>query len=243
MSTGEKRTRSAKVTAIMANPICGHVPMLDGVLCSHMGLHMSSIRQSRHGHRHSQPDHHGHENIPIPMASDMFGGWRIPCCSSPIYRVEGEDVAHITRIADFDLDVIKPGGAKKIAITGGEFKSMRLPKRVMVIKEVIWFAIARMDSANASGPGACLRKRLRKIDAIGAKTEVGFGRVSEWQVELMDHDWHWFARDEDDKPVLMRPLPVCDELPKDLTGARGWFDRPAPPYHDKRSACEVVVPC
>lgn len=235
------RTRCVKVTAHMASGICGHVPMLDGILSAAMGIHMPSVRNTRHGDRHAGPDCNGWANVPIPIASRMFGGWRIPCASSPIYRVRAEDVAHISRVPEFDLDAIRPGGANKINVTSGSFKGMRLPKRVLNVERVVWFAVAR-NFSNGSSPMACMRRLLKQAQAIGSKWAAGFGRVERWEVEPVDEDWSWFAP-SDEGTVLMRPLPVCDELPADLVGHKQWFDRPAPPYHDKSTACEVVVPC
>lgn len=235
--------RPAKVTAVMASPICGHVPMLDGVLSSLMGLHMSRIRGSRNGNRHVRP--HGlnaHPNIPIPINIAPFGGWYIAQASSPIYETVGEDVSHVTRVSDFDLDAIRPGGANKINVTSGSFKGMRLPKRIITTTRVVWFVVAKADGSRTGGHMSALRKRLKKVEAIGGKTSIGHGRVAEWIVEPAEEDWSWFA-DSPDGPVLMRPLPVCDELPQALIGYKQWFGRPAAPYHDNATACEVVMPC
>jgi len=151
-------------------------------------------------------------------------------------------VANVTRISEFDIDALRSGGANKINVTSGSFKGMRLPKRVIAVERVVWFAVARADGAKNSGHVSRLRSRLRRVKALGAKWDIGFGRVARWEVEKIDEDWSWFADHGDDR-VLMRPMPVCDELPDDLTGCKRWFDRPCPPYHDKSTACEVVVPC
>lgn len=240
----ERATKPVKVTAILSTSVCGHVPMLESLLASHMLKHMPSVANTRNGHRHTSEDWNGYRNIPVPIAYREMGGWKIPCASSPIYRVEREEVANITRVPDFDLDAIRPSGANKINTTSGTFKGMRLPKRVLVIERVSWFALARRDGGGGRSSGVLsrLRQRLKKIDAIGAKTDIGYGRVSSWVVEEVGDDYSWFAADGGNL-VLMRPLPACNEIPRNLVGWREWFDRPAPPYHDKKSACKVVVPC
>ena len=236
-----KTNRPVKVTAYLASPICGHVPMLESALISLMGCHMPAIRDTRHGDRHTRRDWNGWENIPIPIAWGEIGGWHIPLSSSPIYRADSEEVAYVTSPADFDLDALKTGGANKINITGGEFKSIRLPRRIILAERVVWFAVARAHGGNGSA-GSSLRHRLRQIAAIGQDTGIGYGRVARWNVDLVDDDWSWYAPG-DISPVLMRSLPKCAELPADLCGAQAWFDRPAPPYHEKSTACEVVRPC
>jgi hypothetical protein len=236
--------RPCKVTAVMASPICGHVPMLDALLCSWMGRFMPSILGTLGGHKHAERVWNGYQNIPIPIASKRIGGWMVPQASSPIYRIDGEDVANITRVSDFDLDAMKTTGANKINVTSGSFKGMRLPKRVMAVERVVWFAVARVDGGKKqTAPMSRLRKAVRKIESLGGKHAVGFGVVAEWIVEPMDDDWSWFAQDADGSPVLMRPLPMCDELPSGLVGHKQWFGRPAQPYYDNSTAVEIVVPC
>lgn len=236
-----KPDRPVKVTAHMATPICGHVPMLESILCDRMGRHMPAIRVSRHGDRHTGRNWNGYENVPIPVASSPMGGWQIPRASSPIFAVKGEEVMHVTSPAGFDLDAMRPGGANKINVTGGEFKAIRLPRRIIITERVVWFAVARSAGGRTTA-ASTLRQRLGQVDAIGQDTGIGHGVVSRWEVEQIEDDWSWYAPG-DDGPVLMRPLPQCDELPPSLCGAQAWFDRPAPPYHDKASAVEVVRPC
>ena len=243
--------RPVKITAHIATPIAGHLPMLDGVLSREMVKHMTSVRESRNGHRHEPMDNAGYRNVPIPIASRHVGDYRIPLCSSPIApMVEEAQVTHFARRAELDPDLMRGDQQIKVNRSSGAHKSYYLPRRVWPVDRVVWFAVARFDGSkgdnqksNRSGGMSRLRQRLKKITAIGGKTSQGWGVVSGWTVEPCENDLSWFA-DHGEGTVLMRPLPKSmDDLPRNLIGCRPWFDRPCPPYHDKSQATEVLVPC
>lgn len=239
--------QAVKVTAHMATPIAGHLPMLDGMLTRQMAKHMPSVRRSQNGHRHEPRDNAGYRNIPIPIASEKVGDYRIPCCSSPIVPVvEEARLVRFARRAELDEALMRPEQRIKVNRSSGAHKSYYLPRRLWPVDCVVWFAIARYDGGKGSGRQSNglsrLRQRLRKITAIGGKTAHGWGAVSAWAVEPCESDLSWFS-EHGDGTVLMRPLPkAMADLPADLLGYRVWYDRPCPPYHDKFHATELVIP-
>jgi hypothetical protein len=237
-----------KVTAHLATPIAGHLPMLDGALTRLMVKHMPRVRASRHGDRHEALDNAGYRNVPIPIASEKVADYRIPLCSSPIVPVVNEaTITHFARRAELDPALLRRDQRIKVNRSSGAHKSYYLPRRLWPVDCVVWFVVARYDGGGKqSGRNhsvSRLRQRLKKITAIGGKTSQGWGPVTGWDVERVEYDLSWYA-EHGEGTVLMRPLPKwMHDLPSDLIGFRSWFDRPSPPYHDKHRATEVVVPC
>ena len=70
-----------KVTAWMASPIAGDLPMLDGILEWEMA---QRERKAYKLQRHQPAPPYG--EIHIPVLRQRIGGMLVPCCSSPISR-------------------------------------------------------------------------------------------------------------------------------------------------------------
>jgi len=215
--------------------------------------HMPRILETCGGSRHAGYINGGHRLIPIPIARERIGDWLIPRCSSPILPAPASEwTQRFARPMVTDHDLIAE--RRKINTSSGPNKSCLLPLRSRLVEKIVWFAVAETDSSKGHGlrkngkprgaasPLSCIKRRLKKINTIGSKASQGHGVVSRWEVELVDDDWSWFAKDAAGQ-VLMRPLPRGDWLPDNLLGAKVSFDRPCGPYHDKAQACEVVKPC
>lgn len=171
----------------------------------------------------------------MPLASSRLGDWLVYRCSSPILApAQGETVEYVCkRIAVEAAALLAPEERKIVATTNTWTKSYRLPLRVRVVPRVCWFAVGTRKE---------VRRLLKEIHAVGKKVADGYGRVREWTVEQWPDDLTWYAPG-DAGPVLMRPLPVGDWLPRGLLGARRDFGAVGPPYWHPSRYGEVVVPC
>lgn len=229
--------KALKITAMLDSPLCGDAPMLDGLLTEIVGRRSSTI--NRISRSDACPDLN---SIPTPIAYAMIGGMNISLASSPILGVTHcESVEYVNkRLGGERAEMLAVAERKVIAHGTGALKSQRLPSRIRVIDRVVWFCVAK---SNLESPLSNFRRLLRKdVHAIGQDRSMGYGRVAEWVVEYAEHDYSWYAPCGKDV-VLMRPLPVCDELPSNLIGARRAFAACAPPYWHPDRNCEVVVPC
>jgi hypothetical protein len=173
--------------------------------------------------------------IPIPLCRGTVPGFDmpIPLCSAGIASVARQDSnQHFTRsIAAEDFSDV--ASRVKIATTGGEHRSYRLPLRTRCIDAVVWFA---------KGDRRELRRELKRVHGLGKKLSQGWGRVREWIVEETDIQAWWYA-DSEAGTVLMRELPAGDYLPNDLVGFRPWHGGAVPPYWQADLFCEMVQPC
>lgn len=240
-----------KVTARLASPLAlsadGVPPNLDAIVEYAMSAKARTIAESRYGHRHPIANTHPGSavseqgTLPIPIKRKWITvedgrkivvprvsqGILAPCretaehyhCSFPIDRSE--------RLLDKERTTINA--------TSGQFKSARLPLRVVDTDCVVWFAELRKKQGRS--PKSELRRILRKsIPAIGKKTSQGFGVVAEWVIEDSDLDASWIYNG-----VLMRPLPVSLVLDQ-TAGCRRDFGAVSSPYWQRDFWCERFVP-
>lgn len=216
--------QAVRISAACCSPIAGGPPMLDAVL-----------EWAMSGLAYGQEIRPG--LIPIPIKRRKVEGyeWPIPLCSSPIFLTDSDGVEHFSRRLEIEPDLMRESAHRRVCSTGGEFKSYRLPLRVRSIARVVWFAVSVDNPAR-------IRKELREVHAIGKKTSMGYGRVSDWSVEIVDADWSWFAPSPAG-PLLMRPLPATAPLPAGLTGYRKFYGSPVPPYWHRPAYTEIVEPC
>ncbi len=221
--------RLVKVTAELCAPLAlspdGSAPHLDAICESVMARKAKAIAESRNGHRHSidtnrprgQPVRMPGQ-LPIPIIREKVGGLPIPRCSQGIIEQVKEQVSHYH--CAFPLDragMLTEKQRTTIATTGGSYKSIRLPLRLVDTARVVWFAELRESPSK-------LRRILKRVPAIGKKTSQGYGVVTSWAVELTDIDAAWFCGG-----VLMRPLPLS-AVPADILGKRRGFGAVCGPY-------------
>lgn len=219
--------------------------MLESVCEFLMAGKIKAIQESSNGHRHKyeiQPPgqplpREAIGKIPIPIKVQWINGLPIARSSSPIVSVAKSDgVSHYA--SQFPVDsatLLTSKEQTKIVSSGGRFKSFRLPLRTRSVDTVVWFAVCRSKPSRLLG-------LLRKCEAIGKKTSYGYGTVSEWSVEPVEADYSWFAESTDGL-VLMRPLPLYDDLPDDLLGSRVDYGAVCSPFWQRNLWCERVTPC
>jgi CRISPR type IV-associated protein Csf3 len=222
------------VTCFLAAPLAGAAPQLDGLLEWAMSIHNHNGNHERWkvDRRFAAP---ALESIAIPIAREKIGGWPVACSSSPIVpRADSTTVEYVTKkLAVEHADLLAPEERKQVSTTGSWTKSYRLPLDVRRVDKVVWFA---------KGNRAGLIRALKQVRAIGQRTAKGFGVVHRWEVDKNVEPHWWYSRHATGT-VLMRPLPVCEELPRDLVGYKRTFGACCPPYwHAQDRYCEIVEP-
>ena len=218
-----------KVTARIATPIVGDLPFLDSIIEWEMAQREGKAIKIGRGEPAPR-----YGDVHIPMLRRRIGGLSVPCCSSPIAVVRHETVEHFAKRIGAEHSSLLNEKKRLVVATGnGVFKSYRLPLRLQVIDRIVWLAVAKRRP---------ILKLLRSVNSLGRKRSCGYGRVHRWEAEQFDGDWSWYAQSPRG-PVLMRPLPLCDELPSDLQGSRRCFGAVQPPMWHPDRYVERVVPC
>lgn len=243
------------ITATLASGLGGHEPpKLDGLLERMLAHHCKEAVPSHAVDRSLPAPPQGVIPIPIPRRRlagrveragepPASGRWRyeewlVGACSDPILgEVHDDRHEHVAkRIGTERAPLLAPGSRVVVATTNSWTKSHMLPIRVRRAECVRWFAV---------GDPRRILSALRRCHALGKKVSIGYGRVAEWSVERVEHDYSWFAPLPEDptKLVLMRTLPVGPWLPMDnLVGYRRDFGACVPPYWHPARACDRIVP-
>lgn len=229
-----RKKEPLKITGWLDAPLAGPAPpYLDAV------LELKLSHQSKHGAPRGAPvPAAAVGKIATPIGRREIGGISIPQCSSPIYRALDDRHEHYTRsLAQTDSHLLRADRRLVLNTGSGLHRSYRLPLRVRLIERVVWFALA-----DASWLERILIKHRNGITALGKKTSQGYGRIRRWEIESSQQRAWWFAASEAG-PVLMRPLPACDELPDNLVGGRRSYGGCRAPYWQADLYREIVVPC
>jgi hypothetical protein len=182
--------------------------------------------------------------LPVPLATKKVGKWIIPLCSSPIMRTDAEDEERIVKRLSA-WDAVRHTEAASMNVAAGPHKAAFKPVRTIYADQVVWFCVGHgfsKGNGKTRGPVAEMKRWAKRVAAIGANRQAGYGRVSEWIVEEWPEDRSWFAPHPDGGQVLMRPLPV-DAVPDDLVGARPSHAGVCPPYWHRDRHAEVMMPC
>ena len=242
----------AKITAHLSSRLAlsqdGAPPHLDAICERVMARKARTIAASSNGHRHPVTCEIPGQGVskqgalPIPIVRqwvDCGNGLRcpVPRVSQGILPPGPESVEHFH--SSFPLQraaSLAPKQRTVIAVGGGPLKSHRLPLRLVDAARVVWFAELRDGRKTGRAPMAELRRILRRCDAIGRKTSMGYGAVSEWIVEPTDVDACWIC-----EGVLMRPLPLSLGEQAER-GKRRCFGAVAGPYWQASFFCDRYVP-
>ena len=225
--------KCVKVVAHLATPLAGDAPMLEALLADVMAGRFPTVPHERH-----DPPPPYDSMPPIPILKGRFGGFPVYRASSPILsETLADEHKHIhSRFPTDYASAVAPESRIVIATGNGKYKSTRLPIRTRAITRVTWFA-----AMHPKHKPSVLRKELQKVKSIGMDRSRLCGRVTQWDVEKTDNDYSWFAP-HPDGTVLMRPLPICDALSKDLLGAREYFGAFHPPTWHPGRQHPVMIP-
>lgn len=163
-----------------------------------------------------------HVDIPVPVAHVERAGHRIACAS---WGRPSPDAREIVRRKRKRADVEAYGLGGKVAINGGEWKSLDLPVPLVVCAYVEWYA---------RGDRAQLAESLALVYGLGRDRARGSGTVVGWELDRVAEDRSLVA---DGMPA--RALPVRDggEFP----GAGLTMTATRAPYwrRDARTLCAV----
>lgn len=227
-----------RLTAHLATGLAGDAPQLDALLvyvASRLGG-KGAEPGYKVDRRYPCPDTSG---ISIPMARRRIAGLNVALCTSPILGDVRDDRHDFIakRIGVDHAGLLGRDERRVVTTTNSWTKSYRLPLRVRTVDRVVWLCV---------GSRREILKSLRYVPAVGKKVADGYGRVSRWECERIGdtpHDcWPWWI-DSEHGPVLMRYLPLCDELPTNLIGARRGYGACVDPYWHGDRDCERVEPC
>jgi hypothetical protein len=222
-----------KITAWLLSPLAGDPPALDAVLAWELSRRLGSKHQ-----RKVLRDTPIAElpRMPLPVAQRTINGVDVYCCSNPILPTPfaPDWVEYINKridTAEIAL-LLAPKERKNLLVTSGAYKMLHRPQRVRLIDRVCWFA--RGNRREMSG-------LLKSVVSIGQRRGIGYGLVSHWDFEEMEHDYSLFAYWQD-KQILMRTVPAGADL-NDVRGYRLSFGGFATPYWHPDNYMEIVVPC
>lgn len=231
-----------KITAALSGPVADYLPMLDGLL-----IEITSHREGRQPPRRDERVTNRHRpnrcnpapdplDVPeIPLKRTVIGDWPVYHVSSPIYVSSTNRVDYFgKRIGTERAGLLRPDHRKVVTTSNTWTKSYRLPIKAIDTNQVVWYACGDANE---------VRKILSSVTHLGRKTSHGWGMVGSWTVEKTEQDLSWFATDEESRSVLMRPLPLCPELPVDLDGWKLDYGAVCPPYWHRDRYCERVEPC
>ncbi|HEY80060.1 MAG TPA: hypothetical protein G4O05_03140 [Caldilineae bacterium] len=226
----EKEYEPLKVTAWLASPIVyqAELPYLDAMV-EWVVLHRT--RKNVTLDPAAAPPEPG--AVPSPILREQIGGHLVPRASAAI-AAGPEYLEHIgTRIDTSHVHLLDADRHRRYLTTGGEFRAYYLPLRLLQSEQLVWFAV---------GNRRALYSAVKLIRSLGKKRSYGYGRIAKWEVEPIERDMSWWAAIDGRGSLLMRPLPLCSELPADLFGMRRDFGAVAPPYWHPGRWIERVVP-
>lgn len=223
------------ITAFLASELCGDAPQLDALL-ENRALYPDWMKRKKQ-------DGHSFAGNPIyrtqiiqPILRREIAGWNVSRVSEPIYgEIESERHDFISRkFSSENAQLLAPKERTSINVTGGLFRSYHLPLRLRLVEKVCWFAYGRQKEL--------LWLLENRFPSIGENDRLGYGKIKKWTVEPTDKAIEWWA-DSPAGKVLMRRLPVCSELPKDLIGCYKARAAVMSPYWKPWNFTEAVVPC
>jgi len=219
-----------KVTAVLSSPLAGDAPYLDSLLEFEMAQRQGKANTIVRG---SPAPPVG--EIHLPLLRGGFGGVNgIPRCSAPIVSPENVRHEHFAKRIAVEHAGLLSDNQRLVVATGNSWtKSYRLPLKVSNVDRVCWFI--------AGSKRRSLKSLLKSVQSIGKKRSQGYGRIASWEFAEVEHDWSWFAPCELGT-LLMRVLPWCDDLPKNLIGFKRWFGAYAAPYWHPDRMRDIVVP-
>lgn len=228
-----------RLVATLGSPLAGEPPHLDSlltvILCRLAGKpeDLAGYKVDRRYPCPTDPV------VNIPLARRQIGPWNVARATSPIMAEASSDyVEHYAkRIGVEHATMLDPLQRKVVTTTNEWTKSYRLPLRIRTVSQVVWLCVGNRKE---------ILKTLKHVPSIGKKISYGYGRVTKWECDRLDISphtfWPWWIA-SDSGPVLMRPLPLVDTLPKNLHGARRDFGACIDPYWHPDRYGEIVVPC
>lgn len=216
-----------KVACSLGSPLAGEPPQLDSILewelAQRLGL----------AHKITRDSILEETKIPVPLCKYYMSENRfVWCVSSPIYAANLEYQEHYTkRFPSEKAFMLSENNQKSILTSSGSFKMRMTPIQVKKIDSVVWFA---------KGDRREILKLLKKVLYLGKNRNMGYGKIIDWNVELIDNDYSVFAGEN---KILMRTIPKEDAEKQEATGYKLSYGGYKPPYWHPDNYTEVAIPC
>lgn len=215
-----------KLTIHLLTPISEKPPMLDALLIWELSKRLG-LSKSEDLSR-STPLSEIKE-IGIPICQKTIQGVDVYQCSNPIYKVEYEYYEHQAKRFECDKMalLLDPHEQKTLLTASGPYKMRFAQVRTLIIPKVIYFF--RGDKYE-------VRKILKSVLSLGRLRQIGYGRVSHFDIEEVKENYSIFAGN-----VLMRTIPYYED--DDIKGAIKGYGACRPPYWHPENYMEVWEPC
>lgn len=181
----------------------------------------------------------GLSNLGQPKGGEMRGG-RMPIAiihaKDWYYRcswaqwgpyVDGQD--YWSKRFDNSHAILIDFGSRrgKVDISAGAYKAYRMPVYYRSALWVEWYCVGKLPD---------LAELIYMVTHLGKKISQGWGRVSSWDIEQIDHDWSIWHDDN-----LMRGIPRY-HWPREREPERVGLYGIRPSYWDRRNQMELVLP-
>lgn len=221
-----------KLTVNLLTPLAGDPPALDSILEYEMAFRLG-MKHARKMTRDiplsdvTRP--------PIPLCRKTLSGVDVYQCSDPIVsETMAEWVEKQAKRFDTSKNalLLRPDQRKALLIASGPYKMRFAPVRVRLIKKVCWFFRGDRKEVN---------KIFKSIKSLGMKRSIGYGLIGSFSFEETENNYSLFAN-QHGKRVLMKTIPLCDEL-NGATGYRESFGGGFPPYWHPETFTEIAIPC
>lgn len=113
----------------------------------------------------------------LPIAKEYYGDDWWYQCSRPFFDVKHVMTKHKHRRFNAFEAEMYCHNAKKVETTKGAYKNARLPLKLFITSQVIWYV---------NGDKAEIEALLKSITHIGANRSCGHGAINHWSVD--EHD-------------------------------------------------------
>jgi CRISPR type IV-associated protein Csf3 len=148
-------------------------------------------------------EEHRHASVPLAICERDIPHWYYACSFAQPARWwagEGQDAwnkrfdAGLAHLIDFD------GKRPRVLVESGKYRAYHMPLFYRVAPKIEWFCV---------GDAAGIEYLLSTVTHIGKKQDMGWGRVTRWQVEPWPHDWSVWRQTDGEQPEPMRAVPVA----------------------------------
>lgn len=219
-----------KVICKLCSPLCKEAPYLDALLYNELMFKQGLCKSGKKLNRGDSIDEI--KEIRIPLKSIRYNDVPIYFCSNPIYKIDYEYREDFSYHMEPELCfLLSDKERKSISSTSGIYKDRRLPIRLKLVNEIIWFCNGTKNS---------VLEILQSITSIGSLRKQGFGVISEWEVENIEKDYSFFI-ERKEKRVLMKSLPE-NIIQKDMTGYTIGYGAFSPPYWHPGRFMNIIYP-
>ena len=160
-----------KVICKLCSPLCKEAPYLDALLYNELMFKQGLCKS---GKKLSRGDSVNEiKEIRIPLKSVRYNNIPVYFCSNPVYKINYEYREDFSYHIEPELCFLLSDKEKKsISSTSGIYKDRRLPIRLKLINEIVWFCNGTKNS---------VLEILQSITSVGSLRKQGFGVISEWK--------------------------------------------------------------